>query len=89
MWDPTRRNRNIGTPKQGYGRNNKLTIPSPCLVSKDFYERLGPYKKIEKSINGHLFVFIIEETRKFCEHACSIMDIERILKTFLPLIMGR
>ena len=78
--NPTRRNRNIGTVKQGHGSNNKLTIPSPCLVSRSFYERLGAYEKIEKQINGHLFIFIIESTRKNCLHACTVGDIERIIE---------
>lgn len=84
MWNPTRRNRNIGTPKQGYGQNNKLAIASPCLVSKTFYEQLGSYEKTERLINGHRFIFITEETRKLCEHACSIMDIEKIIEN-IPL----
>ena len=41
MYDPIRRNRHIGTSKQGYGQNNKLSIPQPALVFKTFYERLG------------------------------------------------
>jgi len=61
MYNPTRRNRNIGTAKQGHGSNNKLTIPSPCVVSKDFYERLGSYEKVERLINGHAFLFIMKQ----------------------------
>ena len=80
MWNPARRNRNIGTPKQGYGQNNKLTIPNPCVASKSFYETLGKYEKVEKLINGHTFIFVIESTRPSCKHACSIGDIETIIE---------
>ncbi|MDB4901706.1 MAG: hypothetical protein JWQ63_987 [Mucilaginibacter sp.] len=84
MHNPTRRNRNIGTSKQGHGKSNKLTIPSPCVVSKTFFERLGPYEKVEKLINGHSFIFVTESTRQSSKHACSISDIERIIEN-IPL----
>jgi hypothetical protein len=74
MKNPTRRNRNIGTSSQGVGQNNALSIPWPNL--KIFYERLGPYQKIDKTINGHLFTFVIEGNAK---HACSVMDLERMI----------
>lgn len=80
MQDPTRRNKNIGTTKQGRGRNNKLTIPRPCVVSKTFYERLNTYQKVQKIINGNSFTFVIESTRRNSEHACSVGDIEKIIE---------
>jgi hypothetical protein len=80
MRNPIRRNRNIGTSKQGHGKNNKLTIPSPCLVSKSFVERLDHYEKVEKVINGHPFTFVIERTRLSTQHACSIEDVENMIK---------
>lgn len=80
MKNPTRRNRNIGTSKQGYGQNNKLTIPQPCGIMKSFYERLVDYKKIKKTINEHEFVFIIEQTRESSKHSCSIDDIVTIIE---------
>lgn len=80
MRDSTRRNRNIGTAKQGHGRNNKLTIAQPCGVSKYFYERLDEYTKTKKRINGHEFVFIVEKTRETSSHSCSIEDIETIIE---------
>jgi len=80
MNNPTRRNRNLGTSKQGYGQNNKLVIPSPCITSKVFYERLSDYEKVTKLINGHEFLFVIEKTREGSFHACSIGDIEKIIK---------
>lgn len=50
MFNPIRRNRNIGTPKQGYGSNNKLKIPYPCSISKSFFERLDTYTKVTRLI---------------------------------------
>lgn len=80
MKNPIRRNRNIGTSNQGFGQNNKLTIASPCVISKTFYERLNEYEKIPVTINGHEFIVVIEKTREHSEHACSIADLERIIK---------
>lgn len=88
MRNPTRRNRNIGTSKQGHGKNNKLTIPSPCLVAKSFHERLDNYEKVEKVINGHAFTFIIEGTRSSSQHACSVKDVENMIKHIPPADYG-
>lgn len=80
MRNPSRRNRNIGTAKQGLGQNNKLTIPQPCDVLKSFYERLVDYQKIKSVINGHEFLFIIEQPRTDSKHSCSVADIETIIE---------
>lgn len=80
MRNPVRRNRNIGTARQGHGQNNKLTIPQPCGVLSSFYERLTQYEKIERVINGHSFLFIIEQTRATSKHACSVDDISTIIE---------
>lgn len=80
MRDATRRNRNIGTSKQGHGNDNELTIPQPAMILKSFYERLDIYKKIQKTINGHDFLFVVEQTRETSKHACSINDISKIIE---------
>jgi hypothetical protein len=80
MKNPTKRNRNIGTAIQGYGQNNKFTIPEPFRDSKIFYERLVNYKKLKRTINGHEFLFVIEQTRESAVHACSIKDLETIIE---------
>lgn len=79
MFNPTRRNRNIGTAKQGYGQDNKLVVPYPAVEMKYFYERLGKYKVVERIINNHTFKFIVEETRKNSFHACTIDDLQKII----------
>lgn len=79
MLNPTRRNKNIGTAKQGYGQDNKLVVPYPAVEMKSFFERLGEYKTIEKIINEHKFRFVVEKTRQNSFHACTIEDIEQIL----------
>lgn len=80
MHNPTRRNKNIGTKNQGYGQSNKLTIPSPYGNLKSFYEQLTTYQKEIRTINGHEFIFIVEETRKNSVHSCSPDDIGNIIR---------
>lgn len=80
MHNPTRRNKNIGTQKQGYGQNNKLTISSPYGDLKSFYEQLTSYQKETRIINGHEFIFVVEETRKNSVHSCSLDEIQKIIE---------
>jgi hypothetical protein len=79
MYNPTRRNRNIGTAKQGHGTNNNLVIPYSCIISKEYYENLGKYSVEERNINGVEFKFVIEQTRDGSLHTCSISDVADIL----------
>lgn len=79
MINPTRRNRNIGTAKQGYGQDNELVVPYPAVDMRSFFERLSDYKTVTKEIKGHTFKFIVEATRKNSFHACTIEDIEQML----------
>lgn len=84
MKNPIRRNRNIGTAKQGYGKDNKLVIPRPAIVMKNFFERLTKYTKEYRTINGNYFQFVIEETRENSKHSCTVNDIAEILKHINP-----
>ena len=79
-YNPTRRNRNIGTAKHGHGQNNKMVIPWPASTHKIFHERLEKYRKTPRMIGGKEYVFVVEEVRPHSAHACSISDIVRILE---------
>jgi hypothetical protein len=78
----TRRNRNIGTAKQGHGQNNKFEIPTRVSSAhfKVYFEDLKNYISVERIINGHLIIFLVEETRTGCLHANTVDDITRILR---------
>lgn len=89
MKNPTRRNRNIGTAKQGYSKDNKLVIPRPAVVMKSFYERLTTYTKDSRTINGNRFQFVIEETRENSIHSCTVNDIAEILRHIKPVDYSR
>ena len=94
----TRRNRNIGTAKQGHGQNNKLDIPTHVSYpnSKVYFEDLKNYRSIGRIVKGYLITFLIEETRGDCVHACTVDDITHVLQNvpaadleYLPLIILR
>lgn len=74
-WNPTRRNRNIGTPKQGFGQNNRLTISEPWNSSELFYERLTTFKTVHRTVHEKDIVILVERTQKHCIHACTPDDI--------------
>ena len=78
----TRRNRNIGTAKQGIGQNNKFEIPVHQYSDKTVfhYENLKNYRSVKRVINTSLISFLVEETRDDCIHACTIDDITRVLQ---------
>ncbi len=80
MFNPTRRNKNIGTSNQGFGQNNSLKIPNPNNNLKSYYERLTKYEKKNISLNNHDFIFVIEETREDSLHACNVEEIIKIIE---------
>lgn len=80
MRNPTRRSRNIGTAKQGHGRDNGMAIPFPTEPEMLlFYERLGDCTRQTCEIAGHSITFLVEKTRKPNVHACSVEEIARVL----------
>lgn len=73
-WNPIRRHRNIGTPAQGHGEDNRLTIPESWYDRSVFYERLGPCATFTQRVNGHYLRFCVEPTRTGWFHPCSVED---------------
>lgn len=53
---------------------------------KSFYERLGRYKIVKRTINGRPFRFVVEKTRKTSFHACTIDDIETMITQIPPAV---
>lgn len=79
-WNPTRRNRNIGTEKSGHSRDNKFVVPERWIDCKVFWERLFEPVIIPIRINDHKITMLIEPTRKGYVHASTPHDIVRILE---------
>jgi hypothetical protein len=79
-FNPTRRNRNIGTSKQGHGQDNRLKIPAICHDERRWWEQLGEHSISKRSIGDKEIVFVVERTRSECIHSCSVEDVCRILQ---------
>lgn len=82
-WNPTRRNKNIGTEKSGNGQNNKLTIPSARGQSDIFWERIKDYSFVVREINSSKIKFLVERTKNNYIHASTIDDISYLLR-YIP-----
>lgn|GEM_PF-255697 len=78
-WDPTKRNRNIGTEKSGYSQNNKFVIPDRWQDSKIFWESIVDPVIAQIRINKHEMTMFIEPTLKGYVHAVTPEDIVKIL----------
>jgi hypothetical protein len=74
-YDPTRRNRNLGTRKQGHGRNNTMAIPVLCHDERIWWANLGPHSLVQRKLGSREVVFVVEEPRADCAHACTVDDI--------------
>jgi hypothetical protein len=75
--NPTRRNRNIGTAKQGHGQNNELVIPE--AEGLYWLDRIGEFNLEQREIAGRSVSFIVENTRPGCVHPCSVSDVAHAL----------
>ncbi|MEK6155673.1 hypothetical protein WIW50_20605 [Flavobacteriaceae bacterium 3-367] len=84
MFNPTRRNRNIGTAKRGYGQNNRNVVSNSWNDLRIFWEKLVEYTVVKRDINGKNYTFLVEKTRKNSVHPCTIDDIEQIIKLLNP-----
>lgn len=78
-FDPTRRNRNIGTVRRGHGQDNRLVIPAPCGAERQWTEQLGPHRQIKRMVGSRKVLFLVEDCHGGCGHACSIDDVVHVL----------
>jgi hypothetical protein len=84
MRSPTRRNRNIGTAKQGHGQNNRMVIPGSFYTSRAYYERIKQFTLDKRHIHGREFTFIVERLRRGCYHTCSVNDLAFLIEHLDP-----
>jgi len=78
-YNPSRRNRNIGTAKQGHGDDNSLVIPWRS-DGEYWLEHLSSFTMEDRTINGKTVRFIVEANALGCIHACSVADVVRIIE---------
>jgi hypothetical protein len=82
-YNPTRRNRNIGTAKSGRGQNNKLTIPESAHGEHVYWERIDDAQEVSRVIADRALKVFVQPTRVDCVHACTVDDITRLM-SYLP-----
>src|SRR5579884_3579695 len=80
MFDPNRRNRNIGTAKQGRGSKNRMSIPEPEHGAHEPWERIGDAREEERAVGNRLLRFFFQPLRSDCVYACTVNDIVRVLE---------
>ena len=78
--NPTRRNRNIGTSKQGHGQNNSLVIPERS-DGRYWLSSIGECQIEDHVIANRSVRFIVERNALGCVHPCSIQDVIWMLKS--------
>jgi hypothetical protein len=83
-YNPTRRNRNIGTSKSGRGQDNRMTIPRVAHGQNDFWERIENARLVTRAISGRIMKFFVQPTLEDFVFACTVDDIVRML-SLLPL----
>jgi hypothetical protein len=83
-FNPTRRNRNIGTSKSGRGQNNRMAIPEVAHGKYAFWERIATAQEVSRKVLGRPARFFVQSTRADCIHACTIDDIAHLM-SLVPL----
>lgn len=78
-WNPTRRNRNIGTAKSGHGQDNRLVIPSSRRDPRPFWSRIGPHATVTRGVPWGTVSVLVEPVRDACVHACTVDDLCHML----------
>lgn len=84
MRNPTRRNRNIGTERQGHGQDNRMKIPASRHDDRLFYEKVDDAVAVERTIGDCDITFLVQPVIAGFRHACTIEDICHLL-THMPV----
>lgn len=83
-WNPTRRNRNIGTAKQGYGQNNHLVIPKSWPDDRVFWEVLHKPIAMQEKIGDCELTFLVEPPHPEYFYPCTVADVMSVLEYVPP-----
>lgn len=78
-WNPVRRNRNIGTVRQGHGANNRFVIPESWHSPQRFWERLSGGVKVHQQIGEKDQLFLVEPPQAGWCYPCSVADMAFVL----------
>lgn len=82
-FDPTRRNRNIGTAGHGHGSDNRMVVPLPHRGRRQVIEAVNDPNFVEIEVAGEVRTFVVERTRADTAHPCTPDDVVRVL-SYVP-----
>lgn len=80
MRDARRRNRNIGTPLAGRGKDNRNVIPERWSDLTPYWQSLRSPVVVQREVNGSPVNFVIEPVRPGSKHACTVDDVCEVLR---------
>lgn len=78
-WNPTRRNKHVGTKAHGHGRDNEFVIPQSWHEPTCYFEKLSAYVLVTRTIGTRELRFFVEPTRPDWFYPCSVDDICALL----------
>lgn len=81
-WNPVRRNRNIGTARQGHGENKQMVIPESWHRCQRFWENLSACVAVECEIGAKIQIFLVEPPQVNWFYPGSIDDMAKLLVHF-------
>ncbi|NJS36307.1 MAG: hypothetical protein HC765_07555 [Brachymonas sp.] len=86
-WNPTKRNRKIGTKAQGHGQDNRLVIPQSWHTPHCFWENLSSYVTVRRQIGNKEQLFFVEPPRNAnWIYPCAIDDLCHLLSLSSPIL---
>jgi hypothetical protein len=83
-WNPSRRNRNIGTKRSGHGQHNRLVIPDRWSDDRIFWERLRDPVFVSEATDGRGPVVVVEPVISGYTHCCTPDDILAVVEMVPP-----
>lgn len=79
-WNPSKRNRKIGTEDQGFKRRNDFDIPFSRHIGKIYWQTLKDPVVLPFEVGGHKFTVLVEPTHRDYKHHVSISDLLQLLR---------
>lgn len=79
-WNPSRRNKKIGTSDQGFKARNDFGIPSSRQDDRLFWQKLRNPAVLPCTIGDHEFAILIEPTHADYKYYVSVSDLIEVIK---------
>ena len=79
-WNPSRRNKKIGTSNQGFKARNDFGIPTSRQDDRLFWQKLRNQVALPYTIGDHEFVILIEPTYRDYKYYVTVPDLIEVIK---------